>query len=390
MFFFQDDLAAGPPTPVLFDFTLPDSLRRARYAALQPLIPTLRTRGWTEPRLMLLRALVRAGEPLTQFEAAARAGLNFTSVRAQIDPLVADSYLVWVRAAKNGNFPKIAARDIARRHTNLIARDALKQGGRDWAGLAALPEPVRVSEPMRKRLFALMAKLRHACARDAVLEGGNAPDDGGEDDPAFAVTIEARRTRRALAARIAPSLRHYDFTDAQWRILRMLAEQPGVGWTVRRLARRGCFHFSNSAVPRALIYLSERDLIRREDNERPAKWRIRANRPQKHFRAVINRAGRDMVKRIEVLEAKDCADLFERLRGGEMAELDTLLGRVTCGLLWRDGVAPEDQEVHPLGGEYERFDAYVRDAADALVRENRILKENGKPPRTRRMMRWWE
>ncbi len=387
MFFLQDDLETGPPAPALFDFTLPDSLRRARYAALQPLVPSLRARGWTEPKLMLLRALVRAGEPLTQSEAAARAGLNFSSVRAQIDPLVAAGYLVWIATKRT---PKIAARDIARRHTNLIARDALKHGGRDWAGLAALPEPVRVSEPMRKRLFALMAKLRHASQRDAVLEGGNAPDDGGEDEPAFAVTIEARRTRRALAARIAPSLRHYDFTDAQWRILRMLAEQPGVGWNVRRLARRGCFHFSNSAVPRALIYLSERDLIRREDNERPAAWRIRQNRPQRHFRAVINRVGLDMVKRIEVREAKDCADLFERLRGGEMAELNALLGRVTCALLWRDGVAPEDQEVHPLGGEYERFDAYVLAAANALVRENRILRATGEPARTRRMMRWWE
>ena len=73
-----------------------------------------------------------------------------------------------------------------------------------------------------------------------------------------------------------------------------------------------------------------------------------------------------------------------------MAELNALLGRVTCALLWRDGVAPEDQEVHPLGGEYERFDAYVLAAANALVRENRILRATGEPARTRRMMRWWE
>lgn len=379
------------PTPVLFDFELPDALRRARYAALQPLVPTLRARGWTEPKLMLLRALARAGEPLTQGEAAARAGLNFRSVRVHIDALVAEGYLVWVPPAQRGFYPKIAARDIARRHTNLIARDALlKHGGRDWAQLAALPAEARITEPMRRRLFALTGKLRRAAAGEPVLEGTNAPDGDGGDDPAFALTLETRRTRMALVARVARALRPYGFSEAQWRILRILAWQPGLGWTVEGLGRRGCFHFANSAVTRTLFILHERDLIRRSAVLRPKPYRTDWHGPQRLFRAEIERAGLDMVSRVEAREAKDCADLFERLRGDEMAELDALLGRVTLALLWRDGLAPEDQDVHPLVREYERFDAYVADAARALEFHNRILRENGLPIRTRTVTHWWE
>jgi DNA-binding MarR family transcriptional regulator len=242
---------------------------------------------------------------------------------------------------------------------------------------------------MRTRLFALTTKLRRACAREPVLENANAEHDDS-DDLLFGLALEMRRTRMALVKRVSVSLRPYQFNEAQWRVLRILAQWPGVGWTVKGLGRRGCFHFSDPVVRRALVTLHERGLIRRSAILRPMKWRIERKQPQRQFRAEINRAGLDMVKRIEARQTKDNADLFERLDAREMAQLDALLGQVTCALLWRSGVAAEDQVTHPFAAQYGRFDAYVKDAARALARENRQLKEAGLPVRRRRAAKWWE
>ena len=380
----------GAP-PALLDFALPDSLRRARHAALAALAPSLTARGWTEPKFLLLNVLAQAGEPLAQGVAGERAGLASAKLRFHVAHLIDDGYIAWASAAKR-QYPYIVARDIGRRQINHLARELIRNGARSWADLAGLPDDVRVSERMAARLFTLLDRLTRACARDDTETRANAPPGLPEPHELVCVTLplQARRARAALVKRIADVLRSFELSEAQWRILRILAQSPGTEWTVKQLGRRGCFHFSDPAVRRALVFLQARGLVRRSAVLRPMPWRIEHKKPQRQFRAEITRTGLDTIERIEVHQRKDNADLFARLHAAEMTQLERLLDRVTAALLWQDGLAADEQATHPFAAHYDRFDAYVKDAARAHARRNRALRQAGLPVRTKTAARWWE
>ena len=393
--FSSDESISVAPAPVLFDYVLPDALLRAREAALLVLRPAVRARGreLTESQAQLLRILVRAGEPLSQLEARRRCGFDAAHVGRLARQLVGMNYAEWIGASGptlGGKHPKLAARDIGRRHINHISRAVEAEGGESWQTLAARPPDARFTEPMRKRLFGLLTKVRRTALREPVLEGANVPDDAG-DDLAFGLPLQLRLTRKALLARTKKILAAHELTEAQWRLLRILAEQPGIGWTVRGLGRRGCFHYGAPVVTRALFTLSQRGLVRRAGlGERPAAWR-RPSDPQKRWRVEIARDGVDLVRRIETKERDACADLFERLDAREIAELDRLLLRLTLALLWQDGPAPEDQAVHPFGAEYDRLDAINADGTRARERRNKIYRENGMAiPPARKFTHWYD
>jgi DNA-binding MarR family transcriptional regulator len=393
MFSVQDPSnGATPLPPGLLDFDLPDALRRARHAALLPLMASLYARGWNEPKLLLLNALVQAGEALPQGVAAARAGLNPSAMRFHIAHLIEDGYITWVAPAKR-QYPYIVARDIGRRQINHIVRELARGGARSWASLAALPDDVRVTERMCARLFELMETLTHACAGDAMETRANAPAGLPEPEDLVCVTLplQARRARSALVKRIGAVLRHYDLTEAQWRILRILTWQRGLGWTRRGLERRGCFHFSDPAVQRGLFTLSQRGLADKDDTSvRPKPYRTAWWGPRRQFRAIATRTGHDMIARIEAKEREICADLFARLTTREMDQLDRLLARVTSALLWQDGVAEDEQDTHPFAAHYRAFEDEVKQASRDHARSNRILRQNGLPVPKRHFLHWWE
>ena len=390
--FYPDDPQTGPPPPDLLDFDLPDALRRARHAALLPLNPALAARGWTEPKFLLLQALVQAGEPLAQGVAAARAGLHFCSVRFHIAHLIADDYIEFAPPAKYRH-PYIAPRDIGRRQINHVSREMRRAGARDWAALAALPDDVRITERMCARLFTLLDKLTRASAGEPIVSGANAPAGLPEPDTlvACSLPLQARRARSALVTRLGPVLRRYDLTEAQWRVLRILASQPGLGWTRRAIERRGCFSFSDPVVQRALVLLSQRGLADKDDTSvKPLPYRTLKWGPRRQYRAVPTRAGRDMIARVELKEREMCAELFERLETREMVQLDRLLARVTAALLWQDGVADEDQETHPFAARYRHFDAFVHEAGRSFAAESRERRRAGLPVTKRHFLHWWE
>jgi DNA-binding MarR family transcriptional regulator len=379
--------------PETLDFGLPDALRRARHAALLALNPALAARGWTEPKFLLLRALAGAGEPLSQTEAAARAGLILgAGLHAHIRRLVADGYVVWVSRQKTFAYSKLSAHDIGRRQINHIDRELVRGGARNWADLAALPPDVRITERMCARLFALMDKLAHACDGANMESGANAPAGLPEPGDLAAVTLplQARRARSALVKRIARILAQYDLSEAHWRILRILGEQPGLGWTRRGIERRGCFSFSDPTVQRGLAYLNERGLVRRQvPDTRPSDWHRRNGR--KRWRVEIARAGLAMIARVEDKERGLCRDVLAAMNAREMWQLQKLLARTTAALLWRADAADDEQDTHPLAGRYRHFDAYVFAAARAFEMESRILKEAGLPvPKRTRRQRWWD
>jgi len=112
--------------------------------------------------------------------------------------------------------------------------------------------------------------------------------------------------------------------------------------------------------------------------------------PRKRWRAVISRNGRDIIVMVEQRAKLDCADLFERLGGAEMEELDRLLGRLTGALLWREGAAPEDQEAHPFGAEYDHIDALTRVRSRAQTRKKTLFRRNRIPLPRARLTRWYE
>lgn len=388
---FQMTDAQSPSPPALFDFALPDSLRRARHAALAALAPSLAARGWTEPKFLLLNALVQAGEPLAQGVAGNRAGLASGKLRFHVAHLIEDGYIAWASPPKR-QYPYIVARDIGRRQVNHLARELARNGARSWADLAALPDDVRVTERMAARLFTLLDRLTRACAGDDTETRANAPPGLPEPHELACVTLplQARRARAALVKRIATVLRPFELSEAQWRILRILAQSPGTGWTVKGLGRRGCFHFGDPAVRRALVTLQARGLVRRSAVLRPLPWRVERKQPQRQFLAEITRAGLAMIDRIEAQQKIDNADLFARLHAAEMTQLERLLDRVTVALLWQDGLAADEQATHPFAAHYDRFDAYVKDAARAHERRNQALRQAGLPVRAKTTMKWWE
>jgi len=386
--------SAPSPPAILFDFALPDSLLRAREAALLPLRPALkaRERGLNETQAQVLRLLVRMGEPVAVPDIERRCTISRMVVYGVAHHLVAHGYAEWtapVRARNNQMQRKLIARDIGRRQINHIARDASRNGAPDWEALASRPAEARLTEPMHKRMFILLTRLQRASQRESVLDGANEPDIAGED-AIFGLALRLRLARAALIKRIRPSLTKYDFTEPQWRILRIIASQPGLGWSAGALFRRGCFHFSSPDVSRTLFYLSQRGLIQKHgEGERPKDWRLKSNAPQKRWKAEINRTGRDIIRRVETHLEKECADLFERLEAREMEQLDRLLDRLTYALLWRDDVPEDEQDVHPFAEQYRRFDAEVYRSARAFTRESRQLREAGLPVPKRRITHWW-
>lgn len=394
MFYFDDTDSQGPPPPGLLDFDLPDSLRRARHAALLPLTPALAARGWTEPQFLLLQALVQAGEPLAKGVACARAGLHYSIVRFHIAHLIADGYIAWSAPPPKHRYPYIVARDIGRRQINHVSRELTRAGARTWADLATLPDDVHITERMCARLFTLLDKVTRTCAGEPTNDGANAPAGLPEPGELVAVSLplQARRARKALLTRLGPVLRRYDLAEPQWRALRILTSQPGIGWTRRRIERRGCFSFSSPIVQRALFLLSRRGLAGKDDTSvKPKPYRTGKWRPRRQFRAIATRAGYDMIARIETKEREMCADLFAHLELREMVQLDRLLNRVTCALLWQDGVAEEDQETHPFAARYRHFEAFVYDASRVLVADNRERRKAGLPVVKRpHFLHWWE
>ena len=395
MFSWQDPDADGPPPPVLFDYDLPDSLLRAREAALLTLRPLLTAHGRTFGDLQVhaSRLLVEAAEPLAISELQRRGAISDAQSRVLAEGLVAHGYAEWAAPERAGNNKlrrRLAARDIARRQINQIAREA-ERGGASWAALAARPGPARFNEAMRKRLFALLIRLSRACAREPILDGANQPDPAGEDR-VFGLTLRLRLARIGLLHRMKPSLKKYDFTELQWRILRIVASQPGIGWSTGALFRRACCRFCSPHIPRALFYLSQRGLVQKHaEGERPKQWRLASGRRrQMRWKAEISRNGLDIVGMVEARLMRDCADLFERLSGAEVRELGRLLFRLTTALLWRDGVAEEDQDTHPFAEEYRRFDAIVAASARAENFRRKIYREADVPVPTKKIFHWWE
>lgn len=357
-----------------------------------PLNPALAARGWTEPKFLLLQALVRAGKPLAQGVAAARAGLHFCSVRCHIQHLIADGYIAWVPPPKR-QYPYIVARDIGRRQINHMERELIHVGARTWADLDALPDDVRITERMCARLFTRLDKLTRSCGGDATESRANAPPGLPEPNDLVAVTLplQARRARSALVKRVGTVLRRYDLTEAQWRILRIMTSQPGIGWTRRAIERRGCFHFSDPAVQRGLFILSQRGLADKDDTSaKPLPYRTLWWGTRRQFRGIATRAGYDMIARIEAKERDMCADLFAHLDTRETIQLDRLLSRVTLALLWQDGVADEDQDTHPFAAHYRHYDAFVHEAGRSFAGHNRERRRAGLSVRKRTFLHWWE
>jgi DNA-binding MarR family transcriptional regulator len=392
MFLLQDQ-SVTRVSPRQLDFELPDDLLYAREAALLPLRPALkaRERNLNEYQAQFLRLLSEADEPMAVSEMRRRSGICKKESYDLAHHLVAQGYAGWTEAspARNNQMQrKLFARDIGRRQINHIGRDAARNGAGDWPALAALPNGAHFDDAMRQRLFALLTRLTRASRRDAALDGAN--EAGAGDDRVFGLTLRLRLARTALIQRLKPSLKKYGFTEPQWRILRIIASQPGLGWSVGALVARGCFHFASPDVHRALFYLSQRGLVQKYgEGERPKDWRLKYGTAQKRWNAEISRNGRDIIGMVETHLKTECADLFARLDADEMTELSRLLARVTRALLWRDGVDPDVQDTHPFAAEYLRFKMEVQRTARAWAFEHKIRREAGVPVRKRRITHWW-
>lgn len=374
----------------LLDFRLPLALLFAREAALLALRPALKARGLSEARFRLLRALTLAGKPVTQAEAARRAGLTLQNVRKLATGL--EGYVAWERGRRTFSRRYLGLTSWGARQAKQIAYVAARHAAAermpaDWAALAERPEEARFPERARAALLPLLVKLQRAAEGAAVLEGAN-DAEAGDDDLLLGLPLQLLKTRHALLARIRRPLRAHGLNEVKWRILRLLAEDPRAGWHGTALRTRGCFHAGTSVSP-TLRALKRAKLVTAHGPDTPT----RRGKSRKRRLAQIGHAGRAKVAEVERAIEADCADLFERLDGDEMELLARLLDRLTIAILWRRQlhVLRKPQADHPFAAEYERQSGkYTPRDKVRGARRRSWLYRSGKLTRTRPFSRWHE
>lgn len=141
------------------------------------------------------------------------------------------------------------------------------------------------------------------------------------------------RTREAVMRHFRPSLRHFDLTEQQWRVLRALASVEEI--EVTRLAE-ATFLLAPS-LSRILRDLDDRGVIRRRVSDADQRFGL----------VSLTESGHDLIDRVGVHSESIYGELTRRVGEARMAELLSLLREVET--IVGEGAAIEVEVVDPGG-----------------------------------------
>lgn len=122
------------------------------------------------------------------------------------------------------------------------------------------------------------------------------------------------RTREAVMRHFRPSLRHFDLTEQQWRVLRALSSVEEI--EVTRLAE-ATFLLAPS-LSRILKDLEDRGVIRRRVSDADQRFGL----------VSLSESGHDLIDRVGVYSESIYRELTRRVGEARLAELMNLLREV--------------------------------------------------------------
>ena len=130
-------------------------------------------------------------------------------------------------------------------------------------------------------------------------------------DFAHSLPMALLKAREAVMAGFRPDLEAHDLTEQQWRVLRILTEQPGI--TMGDLAERAAL--LRPSLSRIVGRLEERALIERAQEERDLR----------RARLTMTMAGRRLVREIAPRSEQRYRDIEAAYGPDRLAELHRML-----------------------------------------------------------------